>query len=78
MRAHLAFDSIPFSDVAISGFIVDPDRKKMSKSKGNVVLPTELLDEFGPDAVRYFVGSASLGVDAANDPNVFREGKRLV
>jgi valyl-tRNA synthetase len=78
VRAHLAFDSIPFSDVAISGFIVDPDRKKMSKSKGNVVLPTELLDEFGPDAVRYFAGSAALGVDAANDPNVFREGKRLV
>jgi valyl-tRNA synthetase len=78
VRAHLAFDSIPFSDVAISGFIVDPDRKKMSKSKGNVVLPTALLDEFGPDAVRYFAGSAALGVDATNDPNVFREGKRLV
>jgi len=78
VRAHLAFDSIPFTDVAISGFMVDPDRKKMSKSKGNVVLPTDLLDEFGPDAARYFAGSASLGVDAANDPNVFREGKRLV
>ena len=78
VRAHLAFNSLPFTDVAISGFIVDPDRKKMSKSKGNVVLPTAMLDEYGPDAVRYFAGSAALGVDATNDPNVFREGKRLV
>jgi valyl-tRNA synthetase len=50
----------------------------MSKSKGNVVLPTAILDEFGSDAVRYWSASARLGVDTAFDQNVLREGRRLV
>ncbi|MGH2756841.1 MAG: valine--tRNA ligase, partial [Actinomycetota bacterium] len=77
-RSYLEDGSVPWWHVAISGWILDPDRKKMSKSKGNVVLPTDLLDEFGSDAVRYWAGAARLGVDTATDPNVFREGKRLV
>jgi valyl-tRNA synthetase len=77
-RSYLEDGSIPWTDVAISGWILDPDRKKMSKSKGNVVLPTNILDEFGSDAVRYWSASARLGVDTAFDDSVFREGKRLV
>jgi valyl-tRNA synthetase len=77
-RSYLEDGSIPWYHAAISGFIVDPDRKKMSKSKGNVVLPTDVLDEFGSDAVRYWSASGRLGVDTTTDPNVFREGKRLV
>ncbi|MQB00268.1 MAG: valine--tRNA ligase [Actinobacteria bacterium] len=77
-RAMLEDGSIPWSDIAISGFVVDPDRKKMSKSKGNVVIPTEPLDEFGADAVRYWAASARLGIDATFDTNVLKEGKRLV
>ena len=77
-RSYLEDGSIPWWHVAISGWVLDPDRKKMSKSKGNVVLPTDVLDEFGSDAVRYWAGSARLGVDTTVDPNVFREGKRLV
>ena len=77
-RSYLEDSSIPWYHAAISGFIVDPDRKKMSKSKGNVVLPTDVLDEYGSDAVRYWSASGRLGVDTTADPNVFREGKRLV
>jgi valyl-tRNA synthetase len=77
-RAYLEDGSVPWWHVAISGWVLDPDRKKMSKSKGNVVLPLDILDEYGSDAVRYWAGSARLGTDVAADPNVFREGKRLV
>jgi valyl-tRNA synthetase len=77
-RAYLEDGSIPWHNAAISGWILDPDRKKMSKSKGNTVVPTEPLDEFGPDAVRYWAASARLGVDTAIDSGVFKEGKRLV
>jgi valyl-tRNA synthetase len=77
-RAYLEDGSVPWWHIALSGWVLDPDHKKMSKSKGNVVLPLDILDEYGSDAVRYWAGSARLGVDVAADPNVFREGKRLV
>ena len=77
-RSYLQDGSVPWWHVAISGWVLDPDRKKMSKSKGNVVMPTDTLDEYGSDSVRYWSASARLGSDAATDPNVFKEGKRLI
>jgi valyl-tRNA synthetase len=69
--------SIPWTDVAVSGWILDPDRKKMSKSKGNVVTPMHLIDNYSADGVRYWAASARLGTDTAFDEKVLRVGKRL-
>jgi len=68
LRSTLEDDRAPWRNAAISGFIVDPDRKKMSKSKGNVVTPADILDAHGSDAVRYWSASSRLGTDAAFDP----------
>jgi len=80
LRAELEHGSIPWKNAGISGFIVDPDRKKMSKSKGNVVTPQSMLDEHGSDAVRYWAASSRLGTDAAFDPQNPKQikiGRRL-
>lgn len=78
VKATLHHDVVPWHNVVLSGWILDPDRKKMSKSRGNVVTPTGMLEEYGADAVRYWAGSARLGTDTAFDEQVFRVGKRLV
>jgi valyl-tRNA synthetase len=77
LRAHLEHDSLPWTNAAIAGWILDPDRKKMSKSKGNVVTPLALLEEHGSDGVRYWASSARPGTDTAFDTNQMRVGRRL-
>jgi valyl-tRNA synthetase len=77
LRSHLEFDGLPWSNAAISGWILDADRKKMSKSKGNVVTPMALLEEHGSDGVRYWAASARPGADTAISVDQMRVGRRL-
>src|ERR1051325_4249801 len=77
LRSHLEHDSLPWAHAALSGFITDPDRKKMSKSKGNVVTPMGLLQEHGSDGVRYWAAGARPGADAIFEPSQMKVGRRL-
>jgi len=77
LRSQAEFHELPWRHAAISGWILDPDRKKMSKSKGNAVTPMDLLREHGTDAVRYWATSARLGVDTAIDLAQIKVGRRL-
>ncbi len=79
VRSHYSFGTVPWSTVAISGFVYDPDRKKLSKSSDNSPdTPSNLIASFGADAVRYWAAGGRPGLDLAFDRNQFKIGRKLV
>jgi valyl-tRNA synthetase len=77
LRAQTESGTLPWRHAAISGWVLDPDRKKMSKSVGNVVTPMDPLRKYGSDAVRYWAANGRLGADVTFDPAQLRVGRRL-
>ena len=77
VRSHLQHHQLPWSNAAISGWVLDPDRKKMSKSAGNVITPMHLLEQHSADALRYWAASGRPGTDTAVDEAQMKIGRRL-
>jgi valyl-tRNA synthetase len=77
LRSHFEYRALPWRDAKINGWILDPDRKKMSKSKGNVVTPIEYFEQFSSDAFRYWAQRGRPGVDTAFDEGQMKVGRRL-
>jgi valyl-tRNA synthetase len=76
-RAHVEHDTLPWAHAVISGWVVDPNRRKMAKSRGNVLTPDDALERFGADALRWWAAGKRAGADTAFDEGQLRVGRRL-
>ncbi|QWB87119.1 Valine--tRNA ligase [Rickettsia parkeri] len=78
LKAHLHQNTLPWKNIMVSGWCLAEDRSKMSKSKGNVLVPEKLLEQYGSDVIRYWSANSKLGADTTYSEDVMKNGKRLV
>ena len=69
---------VPFDSVMINGMVLDENREKMSKSKGNVVDPDEVVSKFPVDAARYWAAGSAVGDDLPYSEKGLRAGEKLL
>lgn len=78
VKSYLHEQSIPWKNLMISGWCLAADKTKMSKSKGNIVTPVDLIEEKGADIVRYWASNSKLGADIVYSEDVFKLGNKLI
>jgi valyl-tRNA synthetase len=78
VKSYLHENKLPFKDVIISGFVLDPKGEKMSKSKGNIVEPKDVIEQYGADSIRFWASQAALGVDLRFSEDQIKQGKRTI
>jgi valyl-tRNA synthetase len=78
LKAHLHEQTIPWKNIMISGWCLSEDKTKMSKSKGNIIDPRNLLEQYGSDVIRYWASTSRLGADTAYSEDIVKNGKKLV
>ena len=77
LKSNLHYNKNPFEHVAVSGFVT-LQGEKMSKSKGNVILPQEVMEKYGADAIRFWAASSKLGEDMDYSEKDIITGKKFV
>ena len=77
VRSHYEYARVPWSHAAISGFVVDPDRKKMSKSKGNATTPIDVLEQLRHRRRALAGRRGAARADSPFDETQMKVGRRL-
>jgi len=78
IKSNLHYKINPFKDVMISGWLLDPKGKKMSKSKGNVIEPQKVIDQYCADGLRFMAASSKLGEDLAYPEKDVVTGMKII
>ncbi|HTZ41649.1 MAG TPA: valine--tRNA ligase [Candidatus Omnitrophota bacterium] len=77
LKSRLHFGKNPWSDAMISGYVT-LEGEKMSKSKGNIINPQDVMGKYGSDAIRYWAASAKLGMDFDYQEKEVITGKKFI
>jgi len=78
VKSYFHHKDIPWHDIMISGWALDPHGKKMSKSKGNVVDPKEILKKYSADAIRFWAAGSNLGYDLPYQEKDLVTGQKFI